>query len=340
MLSARQARTGTTLAQVLFPQQTLLRHLAVVIAASMFIAVSARISIVLPIGPVPITAQTFAVLLVGGTLGARLGLAAAALYVVEGIVGLPVFAGGKSGWAIIIGSSGGYLVSYPFATALVGWLAERGWDRRPATMAAAMLLGSAVIYAVGLPWLYAWGTLHTGLLKVDAMTVGLTLKLGLLPFIPGDLAKLLLAAGLVPSAWQLLHAFGVRDADDHAGTPAGVRVTPYAAAAALLMAAGALLPWSSGTLGIQQTAGQIVLAAGILGMVGAILRMTRVIGSGATQLIGFAAAATGGLFAFVNLVVFTKAGELALADVAGGVAVCVVAAVLLLATTALDAAAE
>ena len=340
MLATRPLGQSRTLAQVLFPQQTLLRHAIVVIAASMFIAASARVSILLPIGPVPITAQTFAVLLVGGTLGSRLGLLAAALYVAEGIVGLPVFASGKSGWAIIIGSSGGYLVSSPFATALVGWLAERGWDRRPATMAAAMLLGSAVIYAVGLPWLYIWGATHTSLLKVDAMTVGLTLRLGLLPFIPGDLAKLLLAAGLVPSVLQLLRAFGVRSTAETHEAPRGLRAAPVALAAALTMALGALLPWPSAGLGVTHGAGQIVLVAGLLGALGGVLRMRGSIGTVGSQLWGFAAAATGGLAAFITLVTVTKAGEFALAELSIGLAVVAVASLVLLATTATDAAAE
>lgn len=340
MLATRPLSQSRTLAQVLFPQQTLLRDAIVVIAASLFIAASARVSILLPIGPVPITAQTFAVLLVGGTLGWRLGLLAAALYVAEGVVGLPVFAAGKSGWAIIVGSSGGYLVSYPFATALVGWLAERGWDRRPATMAAAMLLGSVVIYAVGLPWLYAWGALNPALAKVDPMTVALTLKWGLIPFIPGDLAKLLLAAGLVPSVWQLLRAFGVGGADDAREAPRGLRAAPIAIAAALAMALGALLAWPPAGLGITHGAGQIVLAAGLLGALGATLRLRSAIGVAASQLWGFAAAATGGLAAFISLVTVTKAGEFALADLSIGLAICAVASLVLLATTATDVAAE
>lgn len=340
MLSAPARSQNRTLSQVAFPQQTLVRHALLVVAASMFIAASARVSILLPIGPVPITAQTFAVLLVGGTLGARLGFAAALLYVAEGIFGLPVFASGKSGWAIILGSSGGYLLSYPFSTALVGWLAERGWDRRPTSMAAAMLLGSAVIYAVGLPWLYAWAALNPALSQVDPMTIGRTLKWGLIPFIPGDLAKLLLAAGLVPSVWQLLRAAGLDTSGDGHAAPRGNRAAPLAAVAAAALAVGAMLPWSSGVLGIASTAGLVALGAGTLALLGAVLRMRGVLSAVGAQLSGFIAAAAGGLAAFINLVLFTKAGELALADISIGVVVCVVASLVLFASTAMEAAAE
>lgn len=337
---ARSQHRTRTLSQVAFPQQTLVRNVLLVVAASMFIAASARVSILLPIGPVPITAQTFAVLLVGGTLGARLGFAAAALYVAEGVLGLPVFASGRSGWAVIIGSSGGYLVAYPFSTALVGWLAERGWDRRPTSMATAMLLGSAVIYAIGLPWLYAWAALNPDLSKVDPMTIGLTLKWGLIPFIPGDLAKLLLAAGLVPSVWQLLRAVGIEPSSDTREMPRGNRAAPLAAAAASAMAAGAVLSWSPGVIGLATVAGLVAFAAGALGLVGAVLRMRGMLSAGGAQLWGFTAAAAGGLAAFINLVVFTKAGELALADIGVGVVVTVVASLVLLASTAMEAAAE
>src|SRR4051812_30722661 len=113
--SPTRGRSGhQTLSQVLFPQQTWLRNALLVIAGSLFIAGAARVSITTPFTPVPITMQPFAVLLVGGTFGAWLGMATAALYVAEGVIGLPFFAGGTSGFAIIIGSSGGYLVAYPF----------------------------------------------------------------------------------------------------------------------------------------------------------------------------------------------------------------------------------
>ena len=336
------ARPGT-LSQAIFPQQTLLRHAALVVVAALFIALTAQASIRIAIGPVPISGVTFGVLLVGGLLGPRLGVGAAALYVSMGVVGLPVYAEDSHGWAIITGSTGGYIISYPFVTFLVGWLAERGWDRRPATLALAMLLGNSLIYAFGLPWLYVWGTHNEALLGIEEMTAKLTLQWGLVPFIPGDLAKLLLAAALVPSGWELLRAIKLGPARLLRGVtsaPPAAHLGLVAIGAAFAMAAGAALPWSPGTLGIAETGGWIVLAAGLAGMAGAALRMRHRIGTGVAQLWGFAAGATGGLVAFVHFVKFNADGTLGLADISFGVAICVVAAIVLLASTASEAAAE
>lgn len=335
MLGATALRSPAqrgTIGQVLLAHQTLVRQLAVVIGASLFIAVSARVRISLPIGPVPITAQTFSILLVGGLLGPWLGLASASLYIAEGIFGLPVYAGGHHGWAVITGSTGGYLISYPFAAMLTGWLAARGWDRRPLHLSAAMLLANALIYAFGVPWLYAWGAAHLHLLHLDHMTWGLALRWGLLPFIPGDLAKLLLAASLVPAGWRV---FRLGDATVHTGASA-TRATPLALAAGVILAGAALLPWTSADPGIDQGAGVVVLLAGLAGAAGALLRLRGTISAGAAQLWGFAAGALGGLVAFAHLVRFTKAGDLGLADSSFGVPVALLAALVLLASTAWD----
>ncbi len=159
----------------------------------------AGIAIPLPFTPVPITGQTFGVLLAGALLGPRRGALAMLVYLAEGLAGLPVFAGGTNAWSpsllgvpVIIGPSAGYLLSFPVAAFAVGVLAERGWDRRFWRAVAMMLVGQAVIYLVGLPWLGAY--------------VGMdrALPLGLLPFFPGDVLKVLLASALLPSAWRLL----------------------------------------------------------------------------------------------------------------------------------------
>jgi len=170
------------------------------LAFSLLTALSAQVTIHLPL--IPLTMQTFAVLLAGALLGPRLGALAMALYLAEGLAGLPVFAEGRSAWTpgalpgvpVILGLSAGYLLSYPFAAALVGWLATRGWDRKPPTMLAAMLLGSLVVFALGAGWL--------------AHFVGPSraLAAGVLPFLPGDVVKALLAAGLVPLGWKWLRA--------------------------------------------------------------------------------------------------------------------------------------
>lgn len=166
----------------------------------------AQISIPLPFTPVPITGQTFGILLTGAVLGSKRGAAAMLVYLAQGIAGLPVFALGLSGWAVISGPSGGYLVSYPIAVFVVGFLCERGWDRNFFTAVAAMLPGEVIVYLVGLPWL--------------AHFVGAdnAVPLGLTPFIGGDVFKLLLAAAVLPSAWVLVRALhpgtGVGDATD------------------------------------------------------------------------------------------------------------------------------
>jgi biotin transport system substrate-specific component len=164
-----------------------------VLAGAALIAGVAQVSIPLPFTPVPVTGQTFAVLLVGGALGTLRGLSAAVLYVLLGIAGAPVYADHASGWHVFTGATGGYLVGIALAAAVTGRLAERRWDRTVASAIGAMLTGNVVVYLCGLPWLAH--SLGTGLPK--------TLELGLYPFVPGDLLKLYLAAALLPAAWKL-----------------------------------------------------------------------------------------------------------------------------------------
>ncbi len=352
MTTASPARMYPTLSAAVFPQQTLVRHAALVIASALFIAVCAQVSIRLAVSPVPITMQPFAVLLVGGLLGMRLGMASAALYVALGVFGLPVYAGQVAkegfahagsisfGWSILMGGSGGYLMAYPFVTALVGYLAERGWDRAPVRLAAAMLAGNVLIYVFGLPWLYMWAETNPALSGVTDMDVATTLKWGLLPFIPGDLAKSVLAAGLVPSGWQLFRVFKVRNAETRKSAPASMRLAPLGIAAGLAMAAAPLLPWSGGVMPVTSVSGALVLVAGLDAATCAMLRARRMIGLVMSQIWMFAAASVGGLIAFVHLVEFTAMGELALASFGLGVPVAVVSALLLLAVSASESGAE
>ncbi|TMJ93664.1 MAG: biotin transporter BioY [Actinobacteria bacterium] len=185
---------ATTLRLAAFPATNLRADVVLVLLGSGLIAGSAQISLPLPFTPVPITGQTFAVLLVGASLGTVRGGASAALYVLLGLAGAPVYAGGAHGLAVVTGASGGYLLSYPFVSALTGFLAERRWDRRFSSAVGAMLTGNVVIYLFGLPWLAV--VLGTGLER--------TLELGLYPFVPGDTLKLYLAATLLPTAWRLI----------------------------------------------------------------------------------------------------------------------------------------
>ncbi|MCI0595450.1 MAG: biotin transporter BioY [candidate division Zixibacteria bacterium] len=163
-----------------------------VLGGSFLMALSAQIAIPLPFSPVPITGQTFAVLVVGMLLGRWRGTAAVLAYLTEGTLGLPVFAGGAAGIAKILGPTGGYLVSFLPAAYLVGYLAEKGWDRKISTTFLAMILGNVIIFSFGALWL--------------ARFVGLdkALSLGVLPFLAGDVVKIGLATIALPGAWKLL----------------------------------------------------------------------------------------------------------------------------------------
>ena len=186
----------TTLAPTLttryFPQVSgWLRDLLLIVGGSLLVALFAQIEI--PLQPVPITGQTFAVLLVGAALGAKRGAAALAVYLVEGIAGLPFFSGGAHGFSHLTGATGGYLIGFIAAAYLIGLLAERGLERSFRTSLIPFLAGTAIIYAFGVSWL----AVVLGSLR-DAVT------LGLLPFLIGDAIKLVAAALALPAAWKLV----------------------------------------------------------------------------------------------------------------------------------------
>lgn len=191
---------GITLADFLVPIRvgeslsSRARHIVLILAGAVLIYLTALISIPVPGSPVPITGQTFGVLLVGGALGFRRGLAAAFLYVLLGTVGLPVFAEGKDGIQVVFGATGGYLIGFILAASIVGRLAELGWDRNLLGALGAMLIGNALIYALGLPWL----GFRLGLGPSE------TLAAGFWPYLFGDALKLVLAAVLFPAAWRLI----------------------------------------------------------------------------------------------------------------------------------------
>jgi biotin transport system substrate-specific component len=186
------------------------RHLLMIVVGAGLIALCARVSFYLPGNPlVPVTLQTFGVLFIGALLGYKRSIAAVGLYLLIGIVGVPVFAydqatgsylGGAGSiasvrdGALVLGARGGYLVGFLFAAAVVGRLAELGWDRRIGGSLAAMLIGNGLVYAVGVPWLmFAVG-----------LAPGRAIELGLLPFVLGDALKLAVAAGLLPVGWWLV----------------------------------------------------------------------------------------------------------------------------------------
>ncbi len=185
---------SATLRLAVFPHANLITDALLVLAGTALVAAAAQISVKLPFTPVPITGQTFAVLLVGASLGCVLGTASAMLYLWLGVAGAPIYAHHDSGWSVITSASGGYIVGFVLAAALTGFLAERRWDRRLSSSIGLMLTGNVVIYLVGLPWLAI--VLNTNLEK--------TLEYGLYPFIPGDTFKLYLAAAALPGAWKLV----------------------------------------------------------------------------------------------------------------------------------------
>ena len=188
---------AATLRLAFFPRSRLLTDVLLVLAGTGFVALAAQVSFNLPFTPVPITGQTFAVVLVGASLGALLGLASLGLYLFVGAAGAPVYADGNHGWDVLTGPTGGYIVGFVLAAVVTGLLAQHRWDRRFSSAVAAMLTGNVLIYAVGLPWLAA--KLDTGFED--------TLEAGLYPFVVGDLLKLYLAGALLPAAWRLVARF-------------------------------------------------------------------------------------------------------------------------------------
>ena len=178
------------LVERVWQRTTPLKDVCLALGGVALLAVTAQVEI--PLWPVPVTGQTFGVLLLGALYGSRRGALATALYVAVGAAGLPVFAGGAGGVARLFGPTGGYLAGFVAAAWVVGRLSEGGWDRRPAMAVAAMLAGTAVIYAFGLLWLSAF----VGPSRAVAA--------GLVPFVVGDALKIALAAAALPCGWKLL----------------------------------------------------------------------------------------------------------------------------------------
>jgi biotin transport system substrate-specific component len=187
------AASTLTLRHALAGRPTAARTAVVVVAGAALIAACAQISIPLPFTPVPVTGQTFAVLLVGAGLGSLAGSASALLYVAAGALGAPIYAGHAHGWHVVTSATGGYLVGFVVAAAVTGQLAERRWDRRFSSSLGALLTGNVVIYAFGVAWL-----------KHDlGVSLAKAFEYGLYPFVPGDILKLYLAAAALPAAWKL-----------------------------------------------------------------------------------------------------------------------------------------
>jgi biotin transport system substrate-specific component len=191
-MNTSYAKAETLTSAVLAPLDVV-RSLALIVAFSLLTALAAQVAIPLPGTFVPITGQTFAVLLTGALLGSRLGALAMIAYLIEGASGLPFFyAGGSGVQHLLFSPTSGYLLSYPVAAFVVGLLAERGWDRRFLTAAAAMALGSVVILLGGWAWLARF------------MSPVAAWNFGVAPFLIGDLVKIALAAAVLPSGWAIL----------------------------------------------------------------------------------------------------------------------------------------
>lgn len=198
--------TAETLAQRIVPRRGILSNewifqLFLVLTGSWFVALCAQIRIPLPFTDIPITGQTLGVVLVGSLLGSRLGVISLLVYLAQGAIGLPFFQGGNAGLQYLtIAPSAGYLFSYPIAAALVGWLAERGWDRKVPTTLAAMVLGNIVIYAIGVAWLSGFPIVG----QSEPRGIAAAIATGMLPFLIGDGIKIAIASGVLPGAWKLL----------------------------------------------------------------------------------------------------------------------------------------
>lgn len=189
--------TRTTLIDTI--PRSVVRDIVAVVGFALLTAGAAQISFSLGFTPVPISGQTFAVLLAGGALGSQLGAASQLLYVAMGAIGLPFYTDAQGGWEVATGSTAGYLVGFIVAAYAVGWLAERGQDRQLATSIPAFLAGSVIIYVLGVAWL-AYNlsipiTAEFG--EPSAIAYGVT------PFVVGDIVKAVLAGALLPAAWRL-----------------------------------------------------------------------------------------------------------------------------------------
>ena len=190
--------TNATMADILRPcekRAAEIYDVTLIISGSLLIALCAQIAVG---WPVPVTGQTFAVLMIGALLGPRRGSLCVLTYIIEGVAGLPVFAHGKGGFLVLFGPTGGYLIGFIAAAYITGLLAKNGWDRRIGTTVLAMIFGNVAIYLFGLLRLCSLMGVNRRVLTV-----------GLYPFVVGDLLKIILAAILLPSGWKLIRYGGL-----------------------------------------------------------------------------------------------------------------------------------
>jgi len=184
-----------TIANVVVPR-TAITTTVLMVGFALLTAFAAQIVIPVPGTPVPITGQTFAVLLAGAALGSRAGAGSQLIYWIMGAAGLPFYAEASGGWSVATGATGGYLFGFVVAAAAIGYLAERGQDRKVSTAVPAFLAGNAIIYLFGVPWLIV------AVPAIDSLTAALIA--GFVPFVVGDLIKIIAAGLLLPAAWKLV----------------------------------------------------------------------------------------------------------------------------------------
>jgi len=190
--------TPSTLLDLL--DRSRVRDAVAIVGFALLTALAAQISIPLGFTPVPLTGQTFAVLLAGGVLGSRRGGLSMLLYVALGATGLPFYAEGTGGWTAATGATAGYLVGFIVAAIVVGLMAEHGQDRKLSTSIPAFLAGTMIIYTVGAGWL----AYDLGLPLTAAAGESSAVSLGVAPFLVGDVFKALLAGAMLPAAWRFL----------------------------------------------------------------------------------------------------------------------------------------
>ena len=204
----RLAETQPTLAAAVWPLtdgalSRALRYALLMLGGTIFVALCAQARV--PLYPVPITGQTFAVLIVGMAYGWRLGGATLLLYMGAGAVGIPVFANWSAGPGVIAGATGGYIIGFVLAAAVLGYLAAHGWTRNLLLTALAMVIGNILIYLPGVPWLAVWyATVGAQYIPEGQSAIGAAFSGGMIPFLIGDALKLALAACLMPLAWMLV----------------------------------------------------------------------------------------------------------------------------------------
>ncbi len=338
------------------PASTLQRYLvmaALVIGGSIFVALSAQVRIHLSFTPVPITGQTFAVLTVGGLLGARLGATSLLLYMAEGCYGIlwgsqttgfKVFANGTLGWQVVSGPTGGYIIGFIVAAFVVGWLVEKnGFDRNPLTAAVALAIGNFVVYVPGLIWLD-----HSYQSNLPADKIPNLLSTGLYPFILGDFAKLLLAASILPLGWGLLRQLpGYKKA--FPGLSGEVRTRDYRVPLAwgylpiaAIIILSCFLPWGLAGdgkhLGVRLEEGQFALGAGLAALLLATLALTKRVPWEITRVGLFAAGAVAGFATFyqISRILEARSETFALSPLGIGLIVAALASVALASASLLD----